>query len=63
MEWTLDSERLYENPLMIENGRQEIKKLCQEFDIRIFSLTGDCFMQSPFWKKSGSEKKLTRLSW
>ena len=56
MEWTLDQEKLYENPLMIENGRQEIKRLCQEFNIRIFSLTGDCFMQSPFWKKSGSEK-------
>ena len=31
MEWTLDQEKLYENPLMIENGRQEIKRLCQEY--------------------------------
>jgi len=56
MEWTLDQERLYENPLMIETGRSEIKKLCLENDIRILSLTGDCFMQAPFWKTNGSEK-------
>ncbi len=58
MEWTLDQERLYENPLMIETGRLEIKKLCLENDIRILSLTGDCFMQAPFWKTNGSKKNM-----
>ena len=27
MEWTLDQDRLYENPLMTEKGREEIKSL------------------------------------
>jgi hexulose-6-phosphate isomerase len=50
MEWTLDQEGLYENPLMNKSGHQEIFKLCSEFEIHIDSLTGDCFMQAPFWK-------------
>ena len=56
MEWTLDHDRLYENPLMTKKGQKEIEKLCQEYIIKIPSLTGDCFMQSPFWKTAGSEK-------
>jgi len=50
MEWTLDQDRLYENPLMTELGRSEINNLCTNNDILIPSLTGDCFMQMPFWK-------------
>lgn len=57
MEWTLDQERLYENPLMNEKGQSEISLLCKTFGIKIPSLTGDCFMQSPYWKLFGSEKK------
>ena len=57
MEWTLDQDRLYENPLMTESGQKEIAKLSGDYGIRIPSLTGDCFMQSPFWKLFGSEKK------
>ena len=38
MEWTLDQDKLYENPLMI----------------KIKSLTGDCFMQAPFYKEDGN---------
>lgn len=55
LEWTLDQERLYENPLMTEAGQTQIKNLCKEFSFTIPSLTGDCFMQSPFWKASGVE--------
>lgn len=55
MEWTLDQERLYENPLMNEAGRSKIRELCSLFDISIASLTGDCFMQAPFWKVRGEE--------
>ena len=47
MEWTLDQERLYESPLMTEIGQLEIIKLSHNYGIRIPSLTGDCFMQSP----------------
>jgi L-ribulose-5-phosphate 3-epimerase len=50
MEWTLDQHNLYENPLMTYNGQKEIRKLCKKYDFSIPSLTGDCFMQAPFWK-------------
>ena len=50
MEWTLDQNRLYENPLMTNFGRQRIRSLCLKYGLAIPSLTGDCFMQAPFWK-------------
>ena len=56
MEWTLDQERLYENPLMTEVGRVEILALCKSNGIQISSVTGDCFMQNPFWKAAGVER-------
>jgi len=56
MEWTLDQERLYENPLLTEAGQQEIRALCQAHGLSIPSLTGDCFMQAPFWKAHGDER-------
>jgi len=56
MEWTLDQERLYENPLMAADGQEKIRGLCQQYDISISSLTGDCFMQAPFWKTSGKAR-------
>lgn len=56
MEWTLDQERLYENPLMTVDGRERIRRLCDHYNFTIPSLTGDCFMQAPFWKTSGKER-------
>ena len=53
MEWTLDQERLHENPLMTTEGQEKIRTLCQQHDLAIPSLTGDCFMQAPFWKVDG----------
>ena len=50
LEWTLDQERLYENPLMTADGQKKIEALCKKNDILIPSLTGDCFMHAPFWK-------------
>ena len=50
MEWTLDQENLYENPLLTAVGQKAIRDLCDKNSMRIESLTGDCFMQSPFWK-------------
>lgn len=55
MEWTLDQDRLYENPLLTPAGQAEIMHLRQKHGVEIASLTGDCFMQSPFWKTGGSE--------
>ena len=58
MEWTLDSERLYENPLMTSSGQNKIKDLSEEYKVQIPSLTGDCFMQTPFLEmQSGQRKK------
>ena len=53
MEWTLDQHDLYKNPLLNIEGSQKILKLCADFKITVPSLTGDCFMQSPFWKLNG----------
>jgi L-ribulose-5-phosphate 3-epimerase len=50
MEWTLDQDRLYQNPLLTPHGQQEIRRLCRVHRLDIPSLTGDCFMQAPFWK-------------
>lgn len=56
MEWTLDQERLYENPLMTADGQERIRGLCKQYNVSIPSLTGDCFMQAPFWKTSGKAR-------
>lgn len=53
MEWTLDQQGLYDNPLLTSDGQQEILSLCQQHNVGIPSLTGDCFMQAPFWKAVG----------
>jgi hexulose-6-phosphate isomerase len=50
MEWTLDQDQLYDNPVMEPSGQAEIRALCDRFSIAVPSLTGDCFMQAPFWK-------------
>lgn len=56
MEWTLDQDRLYQNPLLMPQGQQEIQDLCMAHRIAVPSLTGDCFMQAPFWKASGQDR-------
>jgi hexulose-6-phosphate isomerase len=53
MEWTIDQERLHENPLTTEGGRSAIGRLSRGNEVQIPSLTGDCFMQAPFWKADG----------
>ncbi len=58
IEWTLDYKNLYKNPLMTKNGRKAIIKLQNKYSISIHSLTGDCFMQKPFWKISKNSKRL-----
>jgi L-ribulose-5-phosphate 3-epimerase len=56
MEWTLDYEGLYQNPLMTSEGRAEILKLSAAHGLGIPSLTGDCFMQMPFYKAQGKQR-------
>jgi L-ribulose-5-phosphate 3-epimerase len=57
MEWTIDQERLHENPLLTVAGQAEIAEVCQRYGVSIPSLTGDCFMQAPFWKAAGDERR------
>jgi L-ribulose-5-phosphate 3-epimerase len=57
VEWTLDHDRLYENPLLTHDGRTEILSLCKLHEFVVPSVTGDCFMQSPFWKAGGAERE------
>jgi hexulose-6-phosphate isomerase len=56
IEWTIDDHRLYENPLLSDSGIKEIKRISDKYGIKIPSLTGDCFMQNPFWKAEGKKK-------
>ena len=58
MEWTLDQEGLYSNPLLAPEGQKEILRLSKKFNLSIPSLTGDCFMQEPFWKAKKEKRKI-----
>ncbi len=51
LEWTLDYKNIYSNPLFLNKGVKDINYLKKKNSIKIESLTGDCFMQKPFWKK------------
>ncbi|HXI35583.1 MAG TPA: sugar phosphate isomerase/epimerase [Burkholderiales bacterium] len=55
VEWTLDQEGLHANPLLTENGREQIGRLSRKHGIRVQSVTGDCFMQAPFHKAQGAD--------
>lgn len=57
LEWTLDDKDLHKNPLMHEDGRKIINDLCVKYQIAIPSVTGDCFMQRPFWKEAGTSRR------
>jgi hexulose-6-phosphate isomerase len=61
MEWTLDHEGVGENPLMTEAGRAEARTLCAAHKVRLAALTGDLFMQQPFWKSDAGRGGLVRL--
>jgi hexulose-6-phosphate isomerase len=58
LEWTLDHERIVANPYMDANGQKEILNLSSLNGVRVQSLTGDCFMQAPFWKFDGSKREM-----
>jgi L-ribulose-5-phosphate 3-epimerase len=57
MEWTLDHDRLMENPLMTSEGQAEIRSLSAAHGVQVVSLTGDIFMQMPFWRVAGAERE------
>tara|TARA_B110000027_G_C16073805_1_gene280361 strand:+ start:357 stop:1202 length:846 start_codon:yes stop_codon:yes gene_type:complete len=61
IEWTLDYKDLSKNPIFLKNDVNYIKKLCKTHSIKLRSLTGDCFMQKPFWKEKFNSKLIDDL--
>ncbi len=57
IEWTLDHKDILNNPLNNSNEIKKIIELKKKYKININSLTGDCFMQKPFWKEKGIKRK------
>ena len=57
MEWTLDHNDLTSNPLLTSAGQEKIRLLSKRFQISIASVTGDCFMQKPYWKENKIDAK------
>ncbi len=58
LEWTLDHDGLHDNPMMTREGRLEIQTLAELHSVRVSALTGDLFMQAPFWKSSRAERAM-----
>jgi L-ribulose-5-phosphate 3-epimerase len=50
MEWTIDSEDFYSNPLLTSSGRERIRLLISRYNLKIPSVTCDYFMENPPWK-------------
>ena len=61
IEWTLDCKNLEKNPILTKRGQSQIKQLSKKNLIKINSITGDCFMQNPFWEKKNNQKLLNDL--
>lgn len=57
MEWTLDDERLEDNPLMTAEGQREIRSLAADHRIRIESVTGDFLIHASPVQVSGAERE------
>ncbi len=56
MEWTIDTETLYENPIFYKGQLKQILSLKKKYNFRIESLTLDYLMENPIWKNY--EKKI-----
>ena len=54
IEWTIDSEKFSENPLLTQSGSKEITSLSTKYNIRVPSVTCDFFMENPVWKSDTS---------
>jgi len=61
IEWTLDYNKIFTNPIFIKKKVKLILKLSKKYSVRIISLTGDCFMQNPFWKKKNHTSNVSDL--
>ena len=50
IEWTIDTYKFLENPLVKSKGCEEINKIAEKNNILIPSVTCDYFMENPPWK-------------
>jgi hexulose-6-phosphate isomerase len=41
---------------MTAGGRREIREIARDLGVQVRSLTGDCFMEAPFYKAEGRER-------
>ena len=57
IEWTIDSDKFEENPLITQHGKNEIINQISKFNIKIPSVTCDYFMENPPWKTNSIEVK------
>lgn len=62
MEWTIDSDRFEENPLITKHGNAAITNLISKYNIQIPSVTCDYFMENPPWKNNLIEVKENIIS-
>ena len=56
MEWTIDYDFFYKNPLMSTSYHEEIKNLKKIYKINIDSVTCDFLMNKPFWKIKNNKR-------
>jgi len=63
LEWTIDSETITENPLILPESIPEVVENINYFNIRIPSVTCDYFMEKPPWQESARDLKdiLTKI--
>jgi L-ribulose-5-phosphate 3-epimerase len=55
IEWTIDTEDFFRNPLLTLRGQDSILQLKSRFSIEIPSITCDFFMENPPWKSNKKE--------
>jgi L-ribulose-5-phosphate 3-epimerase len=55
LEWTIDTHRFSENPLVTKHGVKEILNISDVFGINIPSVTCDYFMENPPWRVDTEE--------
>lgn len=55
LEWTIDSETITENPLILPESIPEVIENINYFNIRIPSVTCDYFMEKPPWQESARD--------
>lgn len=59
MEWTIDYDFFYKNPLMNKIYHEEIKNLKKIYKINIDSVTCDFLMNKPFWKIKNNKRLIS----